>query len=98
VTPLKGSRVPATVMGALIREMYPNVLQNANGPRPVLTWDDFKKTTTRGVPDDQRVVSDFGVCFTQSMFLHVYICLICNLIYKTNCVLHACAVAFQMSC
>lgn len=65
--PYQGSRKPPTVIGALVREMFPDVVETANGPRPVLKWEDFKRTYTRGIPNDRRVVEEFWVgCFTSS--------------------------------
>jgi hypothetical protein len=64
VHPYQGSRKPPTVIGALVREMYPDVVDTVNGLKPVLTWEDFKRTSTCGVSNDRRVVEEFWVCFT----------------------------------
>jgi hypothetical protein len=44
--------------------MYPDVVDTVNGLKPVLTWEDFKRTSTCGVSNDRRVVEEFWVCFT----------------------------------
>ncbi|KAF8697458.1 hypothetical protein HU200_036059 [Digitaria exilis] len=59
VHPYQGSRKPPTVIGALVREMYPDVVDTAKGPKPVLTWEDYKQTSTCGEPNDKRVVKEF---------------------------------------
>lgn len=69
VHPYKGSRKPPTVIGALVREMYPDFVKSANGMEPVLTWEDFKRTSTCGESNDRRVVAEFWVCFTCSEYL-----------------------------
>ena len=63
VHPYRGSRKPPTVMGALVHEMYPDFVETKNGKRPVLSWEDYKRTSTHNVPDDRRVVLEFWVCF-----------------------------------
>ncbi|KAL6840317.1 hypothetical protein ACP4OV_030127 [Aristida adscensionis] len=59
VHPYKGSRKPSTVMGALVREMHPDFVDTANGKRPVLTWEDYKRTSTCGQRNDRRVIGEF---------------------------------------
>lgn len=76
-----GSRKPPTVIGALVREMYPDVVDTVNGPKPVLTWEDFKQTSTHGEPNDKRVVKEFWVSFACLVYLSFNIkC--CN-VYKS---------------
>ncbi|XP_039827584.1 uncharacterized protein LOC120689362 [Panicum virgatum] len=59
VHPYEGSRKPPTVIGALVREMYPDVVDTINGLKPVLTCEDFKRTSTNGIRNDIRVVGEF---------------------------------------
>ena len=62
--PCQSSRKPPTVIGTLVREMYPDFVDTINGLKPVLTWEDFKKTTIAGVSTDKRVLEEFWVCAT----------------------------------
>ena len=54
-------------MGALVREMYPDFVETENGKWPVLSWEDYKRTSAHNVPDDRRVMSEFWVCFRISI-------------------------------
>jgi len=44
--------------------MYLDFVDTINGLKPVLTWEDFKKTTIAGVSTDKRVLEEFWVCAT----------------------------------
>jgi hypothetical protein len=44
--------------------MYPDFVDTPNGMKPVLTWEDFKKTTITGVSTDKKVLEEFWVCVT----------------------------------
>ncbi|WVZ63336.1 hypothetical protein U9M48_012976 [Paspalum notatum var. saurae] len=39
--------------------MYPDVVDTINGMKPVLSWEDFKKTSTNGISNDKRVLAEF---------------------------------------
>ena len=64
-------------MGALVHEMYPDFVETGNGKRPVLSWEDYKRTSAHNVPDDRRVVSEFWVCLELASSL-IYVQSNCN--------------------
>jgi hypothetical protein len=60
----QSSRKPPTVIDTLVLEMYPNFVDTINRMKPVLTWEDFKKTTIARVSTSKRVLEEFWVCVT----------------------------------
>ncbi|KAL6600302.1 hypothetical protein ACP70R_045102 [Stipagrostis hirtigluma subsp. patula] len=50
VHPYSSSRKPSTIMGALARIFYPDMIGPKENRRPALTWEDYKWSPDRDTP------------------------------------------------